>query len=219
MPSSAPTPAPSGSAAVHTLRRLVSWVLGAALLAGTGAALGLVAYPMITGGQALAVLSGSMTPGLPVGAMVFTEPVEDPATLQVGDVITFQQTPGSPALVTHRIIGVDTSTGTPVFTTQGDANNAPDIDAVPASAVRGELSFSVANLGRTAAILQSPKGAGMLVVLVCAVIAVSPGPRPARVRHTTSTADPAPPEDDATVFIQVDRPAVPPSRQAIGLLD
>jgi signal peptidase len=200
-------------------------VLGAALLAGTGAALGLVAYPMVTGGQALAVLSGSMTPGLPVGAMVFTEPVEDPATLQVGDVITFQREPDAPELVTHRIIGVDTAGGAPVFTTQGDANEDPDIDPVPASAVRGELSFSVANLGRTAAILQSPKGAGMLIVLVCAVIALSPGPRPARVRHTTPTADPAPPEsavppmDDATVHIQLARPAVPPSRSAIGLLD
>jgi signal peptidase len=154
----------------------------------------------------------------------------------VGDVITFQREPGSPELVTHRIIGVDTASGAPVFTTQGDANNAPDIDPVPASAVRGELSFSVADLGRTAAVLQSPKGAGMLVVLVCAVIALSPGPRPKRdesternrsAKHDRSktTADRGaeeactPPLDDATVHIQLARPAVPPSRQAIGLLD
>ncbi|MGY1663365.1 signal peptidase I [Geodermatophilus sp. SYSU D00705] len=217
MPSPDPTPAPSGGAAVHLLRRLVSWVLGVVLLAGTGAALGLVVYPMVTGGQALAVLSGSMTPGLPVGAMVFTTPVEDPATLQVGDVITFQREPDSPELVTHRIIAVDTSSGTPVFTTQGDANEDPDIDPVPASAVRGEYAFSVANLGRTAAILQSPKGAGMLILLVCAVIAVSPGPRPSRAGDPT--ADDAPLLADATVHIQLPRPAVPPSRQRIGLLD
>ncbi|MFW3171999.1 signal peptidase I [Geodermatophilus sp. CPCC 206100] len=232
MPSPAPTSTAAGSAWVHTLRRVASWVLGAVLLTGTGAALGLVAYPMVTGGAALAVLSGSMTPGLPVGAMAFTKPVEDPATLQVGDVITFQRRPDAPELVTHRIMAVDASSGTPVFTTQGDANNAPDVDPVPASAVRGELAFSVDDLGRTASILQSPKGAGMLIVLVCAVIALSPGPRPkespdrdrsAKRDRSTTTADrgeepPTPLTGDATVHLQVARPAVPPPRSAIGLL-
>ncbi|MGY1707629.1 signal peptidase I [Geodermatophilus sp. SYSU D00697] len=226
MPSPAPTPdAPPGSVAVHTLRRVASWVLGLVLLTGSGAALGVVVYPMVTGGAALAVLSGSMTPGLPVGGMVFTKPVEDPAALQVGDVITFLRSPEGPELVTHRIIAVDDSSGAPVFTTQGDANNAPDLDQVPASAVRGELWFSVAELGRAAAILHSPKGLGFLVVLVCAVLAVAPGPRPTRQRPDTETpptdesAAAARPADVDTVHLQLARPAVPPPPSRIGLLD
>jgi signal peptidase len=212
-PASTPEP-PTGSPAVHTLRRVVSWVLGLALLAGTSVALGVAVYPMVTGGSALAVLTGSMTPGLPVGGMVFTRPV-DPTTLEVGDVITFQRRTDAPELVTHRIIAVDTASGSPVFTTQGDANNAPDLDPVSAPAVRGELWFSVAGLGRAAAILHSPKGLGFLVVLVCAVIAVSPGPRPARSRREPAAF---PGTGDDTVRLQLHRPAVPPSRRSVGLL-
>ncbi|MGY1642591.1 signal peptidase I [Geodermatophilus sp. SYSU D00703] len=227
MPSPAPAPdAPTGSLAVHALRRVASWVLGLVLLVGSGAALGVVVYPMVTGGAALAVLTGSMTPGLPVGAMVFTKPVEDPTSLQVGDVITFQRRPDAPELVTHRIIAVDDPGDAPVFTTQGDANNAPDIDPVPASAVRGELWFGVPELGRAAAVLHSPKGLGFLVVLVCAVLAVAPGPRPERKRpdDPAATADgertaSAPPVDADTVHLQMARPAVPPPPSRIGLLD
>jgi signal peptidase len=182
---SVPTPAPApnlqaGSATVHTLRRLVSWLLGLVLLAGTGAALGVAVYPVVTGGSALAVLSGSMQPGMPVGAMAFIRPV-DAATIEVGDVITFQRRPDALELVTHRVIAVDDASGSPVFTTQGDANDAADLDPVPAAAVRGRLWFSVAELGRLAAVLHSPKGVGVLVVLVCAAIGVSPGSRPEKV--------------------------------------
>ena len=205
---------PTGSPAVHTLRRMASWVLGLALLAGTSVALGVAVYPMVTGGSALAVLTGSMTPGLPVGSMVFTRPV-DLTTLEVGDVITFQRRPDAPELVTHRIIAVDTASGSPDCTTQGDANNAPDLDPVPAAAVRGELRFGVAGLGRAAAILHSPKGLGFLVVLVCAVLAVPPGPRPDRSRREPVAC---PGTGDDTVRLQVHRPAVPPSRRPVGLL-
>jgi signal peptidase I len=163
---------------VHTLRRVVAWALGLVLLAGTAGALAVAVFPLVTGGAALAVLSGSMAPGLPVGAMAFVRPV-DPADVRPDDVITFQRAPDAPELVTHRVLAVDDSSGTPVFTTKGDANEDADLDPVPASALRGELWFGMPHLGRLAALLQSPKGAGLLVVLVCATIAASPGPRPA----------------------------------------
>ncbi|MBN1093139.1 signal peptidase I [Blastococcus sp. TML/M2B] len=166
---------------LHTLRRVVAWALGLVLVAGTAAALAVAVFPLVTGGSALAVLSGSMSPGLPVGAMAFVRTV-DPATVEPGDVITFQRAPDAPELVTHRVLAVDDSSGVPVFTTQGDANASPDLDPVPASAVRGELWFGVSNLGRASALLHSPKGAGLLVVLVCGVIAAHPGPRPGTAR-------------------------------------
>jgi signal peptidase I len=164
---------------VHTLRRVVAWVLGLVLVAGTATALGVALFAVVTGGAALAVLSGSMTPGLPVGGMAFVRPV-DVASVQPGDVITFQREPGGPELVTHRVLAVDDAGGSPVFTTKGDANEDPDVDPVPASAVRGKLWFGVPHVGRLAAVLHSPKGAGLLVVLVCGVIAAAPGPRPGR---------------------------------------
>ncbi|MGY1609340.1 MULTISPECIES: signal peptidase I [unclassified Geodermatophilus] len=204
----------AGNALVRRLRRLVSWVLGLVLVTSTAAALGIALYPAVTGGSALAVLSGSMTPGLPVGGMVFTR-TADTAEVEPGDVITFQRRPGAPELVTHRVVAVDTTSGVPVFTTRGDANDAPDLDPVPASSVRGELWFAVPHLGRLAAVLHSPKGAGLLIVLVCAAVAASPGARP----RTSPGHDAHPaPFDDTTVRLPAVRPAATPPA-AIGLVD
>jgi signal peptidase I len=174
---------------VHTLRRVVAGVLGLVLLASTATALGIALFPVLTGGSALTVLSGSMSPGLPVGAIAFVRPV-DPATVEPGDVITFQRAPDAPELVTHRVLAVDDSSGAPVFTTKGDANEDADVDPVAASAVQGRLWFGVANLGRLSAILHSPKGVGLLVVLVCAVIAAAPGPRPGTAKTGPAGEDP-----------------------------
>ncbi len=113
-------------------------------------------YPRVTDGQALAVLSGSMRPGMEVGAMVFTERV-DPAAVEVGDVITFVRPAGRGELVTHRVADVDTSTGSPVFTTKGDANDVADVDPVPASAVVGTPRWVVPELGRWASVVHSPR--------------------------------------------------------------
>jgi signal peptidase len=174
---------------VHTLRRVVAGALGLVLLASTATALGIALFPVLTGGSALTVLSGSMSPGLPVGAIAFVRPV-DPATVEPGDVITFQRAPDAPELVTHRVLAVDDSSGAPVFTTKGDANEDADIDPVTASAVQGRLWFGVANLGRLSAILHSPKGVGLLVVLVCAVIAAAPGPRPGTAKAGPDATEP-----------------------------
>ena len=163
--------------AVRLVRQVLTVVLGTALLAVTAAALVVALYPRVTDGRALAVLSGSMQPGMAVGAMVFTETV-DPTAVGVGDVITFVRPAGQGELVTHRVVAVDTSTGTPVFTTKGDANDVADLDPVPASSVVGTPRWVVPELGRWASVLHSPKGLGALVLLACAVMALSPGRRP-----------------------------------------
>jgi signal peptidase len=176
------------SHAVHTLRRVAAALLGFLLFGATAGALAIAVYPTVTSGKAMAVLSGSMTPSYPVGAMVFTRPV-DPGQVAVGEIITFQR-PSNPAeLVTHRVVAIDTSTGAPVFTTKGDANNAADLDPVPASAVQGRLWFGVPQLGRVAAVLHSPQGLGFLVLLICGVLALSPGKRPGPARGAATTRD------------------------------
>jgi signal peptidase len=173
------------SPAVHLMRQVAAWVLGLVLLGGTAGALAIALFPVVTSGSAMAVLSGSMSPEYPVGSMVFTRAV-DPASVAVGDIITFQR-PSNPAeLVTHRVAAVDTSTGVPVFTTKGDANPVADLDPVPASAVQGRLWFGVPQLGRITALLHSAQGVGVLVVLICAVVALSPGKRS---EEATGTGD------------------------------
>jgi signal peptidase len=164
---------------MFVLRRVVASALGLLLFVGTAGTLAVAVYPMVTGGAALAVLSGSMTPGLPVGGMVFTQPV-DPADVAVGDVLTFQRPSDPGELVTHRVVAIDASGAAPLFTTKGDANDSADLDPVPASAVQGRLWFSVGSLGRVIALLHSPKGVGVLVLLVCGVVAAAPAGRPTR---------------------------------------
>jgi signal peptidase len=179
--------------AVRIARQVLTVVLGTVLLAVTAAALVVALYPRVTDGRALAVLSGSMRPGMAVGAMVFTEPV-DPSTLAAGDVITFVRPNGQGELVTHRIVAVDASTGSPLFTTQGDANDVADLDPVPASSVVGSPRWVVPELGRWASVVHSPKGLGALVLLACAVLALAPGRRPAEPTATTEDDEPAEPE-------------------------
>src|SRR5207342_3785922 len=89
--------------------------------------------PTLLGYELYVIVSGSMEPTIPVGAVVYDEvvPVDD---LEPGDVITFVPPPeyGIDDPVTHRIIkisiaGENTShPGARLFQTKGDANNDPD---------------------------------------------------------------------------------------------
>ncbi|WP_243742517.1 signal peptidase I [Actinorugispora endophytica] len=111
--------------------------------------------PRVTGAQALIVLSGSMEPSIPVGAVVVAGPV-DPAEVEVRDVITF--THGDPAetemfdpetspLVTHRVIGIEETEDGALFHTKGDANTVPDEPPVPAADVRGRVWYHIPYFG------------------------------------------------------------------------
>ena len=129
--------------AARTTGRVLTWLLLAVVVVAVAA---VVVVPRAGGGQALTVLTGSMTPGLPVGSVAVSRPV-DPWTVAPGDVITFQVAPGDPTLVTHRVTEVVTDTGQLSFRTKGDANRGEDVDLVPAGAVVGELWYHVPWVG------------------------------------------------------------------------
>jgi signal peptidase len=109
------------------IRRMASWVCGAALLAGVIAAM-LVLLPSVFGWQRYAIVSGSMTGTYDRGSLVFDE-VVPVADLKVGDVITYlpPRGAGPDHLITHRIawIGHDDH-GARVYRTRGDANPVAD---------------------------------------------------------------------------------------------
>ena len=138
--------AESGSGMPRILR-WTSWIAFAMVCAVVaGIVLVLTVLPRLTGGAALNVLTGSMTPGIPVGSVVLIRPV-DPGTLRVGDVATYQISPDSHALVTHRIIKIKGSGDDLRFIFKGDANRGPDSTPVPPQAIRGEVWFHVPVLG------------------------------------------------------------------------
>lgn len=81
-------------------------------------------------------LSGSMSPTIDVGEWVEYVPVTSPDTLQVGDIIVFEDANGM--LIIRRIVAIShNSNGELQFTTRGDANPVVDPDPIPGSGVRG----------------------------------------------------------------------------------
>jgi signal peptidase I len=151
------------------LASLGRWSLrtvSALIVLGMVAALAvLIVLPRATQGAALTVLTGSMTPQIPVGSVVLVRPV-DSRTLEVGDVATYQTEPGKEEFITHRIVDIDTSTEPTSFTFKGDANKGPDIDPVPAGAIRGEVWFHVPFLGAIRDALHGKAGLGLITMIL-----------------------------------------------------
>ena len=123
---------------------------------------GLLVVPYLLGYQEMAVLTGSMTPALPVGTLIYVK-ATDPAQLQVGDVVTYQLDAGS--VVTHRVVSVDTAAQT--VTTKGDANQDND-GAIAFDRIVGKMAFSVPFLGYVSIMVHSKTG----VVIVCSLLVV-----------------------------------------------
>ncbi|WP_380169378.1 signal peptidase I [Jannaschia sp. R86511] len=145
--------------------RVLGWLV---LTAVALAVVAVVVVPRAGGAQALTVLTGSMTPSLPVGSVAVSRPV-DPWSVGPGDVITFQVAPGDPTLVTHRVVEVVTERGELEFRTKGDANRGDDPDLVPAGAVVGELWYHVPWVGH--ATVKAGDPAFLLASAVVALLA------------------------------------------------
>jgi signal peptidase I len=75
--------------------------------------------------RTVTVLSGSMRPDIPPGAVLVEAP-QPARTLRVGDVITYAIPIDDHHVVTHRVVRIVSGGDHPVFETQGDANDTPD---------------------------------------------------------------------------------------------
>lgn len=134
-----------GLPGARVLGRVVSWALIVLIAASVTVA---VAVPRLGGATPYTVLTGSMRPELPPGTLVVVRPVPA-AAVDLGSVITYQLESGRAAVVTHRVVQVSTDAdGQPVWRTQGDANPVPDADWVTPVQLKGELWYSVPQLGR-----------------------------------------------------------------------
>jgi signal peptidase I len=113
------------------------------------------------------VLSGSMSPNIPVGAEVVDQVVTGDS-LRVGDVITYEHPLHPGAYITHRVIGIDRAAIAPFVTTRGDANAAADPWKVPLQGSMLRVALSIPLLGYLLGGLSSPFGHLLLVFLVAA---------------------------------------------------
>ena len=87
----------------------------------------------------LAVATGSMEPAIGVGDAVVIGRT-NAETLQVGQVIAYRL---DGQIVVHRITERTETANGPVFRTQGDHNNAPDLQAVTADKICGQVLLVV----------------------------------------------------------------------------
>ena len=126
---------------------------------------GLMFVPRVLGCQEFAVLSGSMVPAIPVGALV-VDKKPDTGSLEVGDIVTYQISEDT--LVTHRVTAIDETAKT--VTTKGDANNVEDGAPVPFSNIVGVYAFHVPYLGYISIYGKTPLGiagiCGVLIVII-----------------------------------------------------
>lgn len=123
----------------------------------------LLIVPMIMGCKNMAVLSGSMEPGIPVGSVVFVKET-DVNSIEAGDIITYRLS--GETMVTHRVVTVDQENQQ--FITKGDANETEDANPVAFSDVVGKEWFHVPLLGYLSIYIKTPLG----IVAVCGVLIV-----------------------------------------------
>src|SRR5437868_10545213 len=113
--------ASSGGPRLGVAGRVGAWVI---MIAAGLVVLGLVSVtigPRFLPYQALIVRSGSMSPTIPTGSIVFYRKTQA-AKVKVGEVIAFSK-PGDPTeKVTHRVYKIGQSATGLYFITKGDAN-------------------------------------------------------------------------------------------------
>ena len=129
--------------------------------------------PMVFDTAPLIVISDSMTidkandtGAFNKGDLIFVKKV-DPATLKVGDVITYISNDKEKSIITHRIVSIYED-GT--FETKGDYSPGYDRDPVKYDQVVGIYTGRIARAGDLALFFQKP--AGVIVLLGIPLVAI-----------------------------------------------
>lgn len=132
---------------------------------------GLTAYlaPAVDG-RALAIRSGSMAPAIGIGSLVVAIP-QDPATLQVGDVVTVTLARGT--VLTHRIEAVVQQDDRRMFRLRGDANPRADPTLVTQEQLLGRVVVMVPLLGFLLAMMSMPIGVLSLLSIGATLLAAA----------------------------------------------
>ena len=96
-------------------------------------------------GRLAIVLSGSMEPTMPAGALAMMMPVA-PEKVKVGDIIAFSPPWDPDVTVSHRVTEIQAD-GELHFVTKGDATEEVDPFTVPSEHVHGKVVFNIPYVG------------------------------------------------------------------------
>jgi len=155
---------PARRSTLSWLGRIASWIL---MVVVTLVALGLIAItigPRFLPYQALVVRSGSMSPTIPTGSIVFYRKIAADK-VKVGDIIAFDRPGVENEKITHRVYQIKTGPSGRYFITKGDANGTPDDWQVPAVGTGWIARFHVPTIGYALIDLQSTIGRILLLVI------------------------------------------------------
>lgn len=124
--------------------------------------------PSFMGYTPLVVESDSMVPFFAQDDLVLIRNGKEGAAYEKSDVICFHS---GDVYVTHRIVKIDTDEdGNTVYTTQGDANNTPDVQSVRPEQILGFYVTHVKGLGGFVLFMQTP--AGMICCVLLPLLAI-----------------------------------------------
>jgi len=157
-------PAVQERSALGLVGKILGWI---AMIAAGLVVLGLLAVtvgPRFLPYQALIVRSGSMSPTIPTGSIVFYTKI-DSSQVKVGDVIVFSKPGATNEKVTHRVYKIGTNATGRYFITKGDANGTPDDWQVPAVGTGWIARFHLPSVGYALVYLQSTLARLLLLVI------------------------------------------------------
>lgn len=149
---------------LHLVGRILSWFLVAAAAIVAISLVAVTVGPKLLPYQALVVRSGSMSPTIRTGSIVFYKKVEA-TKVKVGDIIVFDKPGQANEKVTHRVFKISNSSTGRYFTTKGDANGTPDSWRVPAVGTGWVSAFHLPAVGYALAALQSTLARLLLLVI------------------------------------------------------
>ncbi|HLZ36529.1 MAG TPA: signal peptidase I [Mycobacteriales bacterium] len=146
------------------------------LVVGVVGVAALAALQQWAGWRVQTIVSGSMEPGMPIGAVAISRPIRA-ADVRVDDVVTFvapdgtegnEDDPFAPApgaMVTHRVVAIEGAGTSLRLQTKGDANEDDDPWLVSARDLRGDVVGVVPVVGRVLVDAEVRRACFALVVL------------------------------------------------------
>ena len=136
-----------------------------------------LALPRFLGYEAYHVETGSMEPAIPVGSLVYVDPVL-PRTLEPGDIVAFYI---NETVITHRV--VENHYFFNELLTKGDANEKEDINPVRYDEVIGRVTVHFPVLGRFLSVYAMPVSKVYLLCLAACGVMLNVLAGRIRVRH------------------------------------
>ena len=152
------------SSGISLAGKILGWIL---VVAVGLVVLGLVSVtlgPRFLPYQALIVRSGSMSPAIPTGSIVFYRKV-NAADVKVGDVIVFDRPGQTQEKITHRVYKIGVGPTGRYAITKGDANGTPDDWRVPLAGTGWVSAFHLPRVGYALVYLQSTLARLLLLVI------------------------------------------------------